>query len=51
MPADSTGGFGTITVVSDELGTGGAVGTLNFTVQLINGNTLTCWWSDVHFRI
>ena len=36
-------------MVSDELGTGGAIGTLNFTVQLINNNTFTVGGQDVTF--
>ena len=44
-----TGGFGTITVVSDELGTGGAVGTMAFTVTLINGNNFVTGGQDVTF--
>src|SRR6185503_6049564 len=44
-----TGGFGTIKVVSDELGTGGAVGTLAFTVTLINGNNFVTGGQDVTF--
>ena len=44
-----TGGFGTITVVDNGLGTGGAVGTLAFTVQLINSNTFAAGGQDVTF--
>jgi len=44
-----TGGFGSIKVVSDELGTGGAVGTLAFTVTLINGNNFVTGGQDVTF--
>ena len=44
-----TGGFGTVTVVDNGLGTGSNVGTLGFTVNLINGNNFVSGGQDVTF--